>query len=51
MRFRFLAIATAAALTAGLLVSLGFAAPSRFVLAQSAAVPVDTELVLAVDVS
>jgi hypothetical protein len=51
MRFRFLAIATAAVLTAGLLASLGFAAPSRFILAQSTAVPVDTELVLAVDVS
>jgi hypothetical protein len=38
-------------LTAGLLAGLGFAAPSRLILAQSSAVPVDTELVLAVDVS
>jgi hypothetical protein len=49
MRFRFLTIAIAAALTAGL--SFGFAAPSRLFLAQSSAVPVDTELALAVDVS
>ena len=34
-----------------MLASLGFAAPSRFILAQTSAVPVDTELVLAVDVS
>jgi hypothetical protein len=51
MRFRFLALAIAAVFTAGLLASLGFAAPSRLLLAQSSAVPVDTELVLAVDVS
>jgi hypothetical protein len=51
MRFRFLTIAIAAVLTAGLLASLGLAAPSRLILAQSSAVPVDTELVLAVDVS
>jgi hypothetical protein len=51
MRFRFLTIAIAAVLTAGLLAGLGFAAPSRLILAQSSAVPVDTELVLAVDVS
>lgn len=51
MRFRFLTIAVAAVLTAGLLASLGRAAPSRLFLAQSSAVPVDTELVLAVDVS
>jgi Protein of unknown function (DUF1194) len=51
MRFRFLTIAVAAVLTAGLLVGLGLAAPSRLILAQSSAVPVDTELVLAVDVS
>ena len=51
MRFRFLTIAIAAALTAGLLASFGFAAPSRLLLAQVSAVPVDTELVLAVDVS
>lgn len=51
MRFRFLAIAVAAALTAALVVSLGLAAPSRLLPAQSSAIPVDTELVLAVDVS
>src|SRR5262245_5004389 len=51
MRFRFLAIAIAAALTAGLLASFGLAAPSRLMLAQATAIPVDTELVLAVDVS
>jgi hypothetical protein len=51
MRFRFLTIAVAALLSAGLLAGLGLAAPSRLLLAQSSAVPVDTELVLAVDVS
>ena len=52
MRFRFLTtIAIAAALTAGLLASFGLAAPSRLMLAQTSAIPVDTELVLAVDVS
>jgi hypothetical protein len=51
MRFRFLTIAIAATLTAGLLASFGLAAPSRLFPAQSSAVPVDTELVLAVDVS
>src|SRR5687767_8460678 len=53
MRFRFLSIAIAAALTAGLLVTFGLAAPSRVILAQKStnAIPVDTELVLAVDVS
>jgi hypothetical protein len=53
MRFRFLSMAIAAALTAGLLASFSLAAPSRVFLAQksSSAVPVDTELVLAVDVS
>jgi hypothetical protein len=51
MRFRFLIMVTAAVLTAGLLASLGLAAPSRLILAQSSAVAVDTELVLAVDVS
>ena len=51
MRFRFLTVAVAAALTAGLLASFGFAAPSRLKLAQATAIPVDTELVLAVDVS
>jgi hypothetical protein len=51
MRFRFLTFAVAAMLLAGLLAGLGFAAPSRLILAQSSAVPVDTELVLAVDVS
>ena len=51
MRFRFLTIAIAALLTAGLLASLGLAAPSRLMLAQATAIPVDTELVLAVDVS
>jgi Protein of unknown function (DUF1194) len=49
MRFRFLTIAIAAVLTAGL--SFGFAAPSRLFLAQSSPTAVDTELVLAVDVS
>jgi uncharacterized protein DUF1194 len=49
MRFRFLTMAIAAALTAGL--SFGFAAPSRLFLAQSSPAAVDTELVLAVDVS
>ena len=51
MRFRFLTIAVAAVLSAGLLAGFGLAAPSRPLLAQSSAVPVDTELVLAVDVS
>ena len=51
MRFRFLTIAIGAVLSAGLLAGLGLAAPSRFILAQTSAVPVDTELVLAVDVS
>jgi hypothetical protein len=51
MRFRFLTIAIGAVLSAGLLAGLGLAAPSRLLLAQSSAVPVDTELVLAVDVS
>ncbi len=51
MRFRFLASAFAALLAAGLLVSFGLAAPSRQLLAQITTVPVDTELVLAVDVS
>jgi hypothetical protein len=51
MRFRFLAIAIAAVFAAALLASLGFAAPSRLLLAQTSAIPVDTELVLAVDVS
>jgi hypothetical protein len=49
MRFRFLTVAIAAVLTAGL--SFGFAAPSRLFLAQSSPTAVDTELVLAVDVS
>jgi Protein of unknown function (DUF1194) len=49
MRFRFLTIAIAAVLAAGL--SFGFAAPSRLFLAQSSPTAVDTELVLAVDVS
>jgi hypothetical protein len=53
MRFRFLSIAIAAAMTAGLLAGFSLAAPSRVLLAQksSSAIPVDTELVLAVDVS
>jgi hypothetical protein len=51
MRFRFLVLAFAAVSAAGLLASFGFAAPSRLHLAQATAVPVDTELVLAVDVS
>ncbi|MPZ40483.1 MAG: DUF1194 domain-containing protein [Rhizobiales bacterium] len=51
MRFRFLTIAIAAVLAAGLLASLGLAAPPRLLQAQSSAIPVDTELVLAVDVS
>jgi hypothetical protein len=51
MRFRFLTIAVAAVLTAGLLASFSLAAPSRLLLAQVTAIPVDTELVLAVDVS
>lgn len=51
MRFRFLVFAFAAVCAAGLLASLGLAAPSRHLLAQVTAVPVDTELVLAVDVS
>src|SRR5438128_9751747 len=53
MRFRFLSIAIAAVSTAALLVGFSFAAPSRALLAQksSGAVAVDTELVLAVDVS
>jgi Protein of unknown function (DUF1194) len=51
MRFRFLTIAITAVLAAGLLASFGLAAPPRPFLAQSSAVPVDTELVLAVDVS
>jgi hypothetical protein len=51
MRFRFLGIAVAAALAAGLLASFGLAAPSRHLLIQLSTVPVDTELVLAVDVS
>jgi hypothetical protein len=50
MRFRFLSIAIAAGVAA-VLVTLGLAAPSRPLLAQLPAVPVDTELVLAVDVS
>jgi len=51
MRFRFFLVASAAALTAALLATLGLAAPSRFQLVQAPVVPVDTELVLAVDVS
>lgn len=53
MRFRFLSIAVAGALTAGLLASFSLAAAPRLFLAQksSGAVLVDTELVLAVDVS
>ncbi len=51
LRFRFLTIAVAAGFAAALLASLGLAAPPRILLAQSSAIPVDTELVLAVDVS
>ncbi len=51
MRFRFLATAIAALCAAGALASLGLAAPSRQLVAQLSAAPVDTELVLAVDVS
>jgi len=51
MRFPSLAVAIAATFAAGLLASFSFAAPSRLLLAQSSAVAVDTELVLAVDVS
>jgi Protein of unknown function (DUF1194) len=51
MRFRFLVFAFAVVLAAGLLASFGLAAPSRQKLAQITAIPVDTELVLAVDVS
>ena len=50
MRFRFLTIAIAA-VCCGIACGLGLAAPSRLLLAQTSAVPVDTELVLAVDVS
>ncbi|MCC6888261.1 MAG: DUF1194 domain-containing protein [Hyphomicrobiales bacterium] len=50
MRFRFLMVATAT-LSAVALVTFGLASPLRFVPAQSSAVAVDTELVLAVDVS
>ena len=52
MRFRFLSLAVAAVCSAALLASFGLAAPSRqHQFAQTSAVPVDTELVLAVDVS
>ena len=55
MRFRFLTGAIAVAFAAALLViaSFSLAAPSRLLLAQSPsnAIPVDTELVIAVDVS
>jgi hypothetical protein len=49
--FRFLSIVLAAAFAAALLATLSTAAPSRLKLVQSSAIPVDTELVLAVDVS
>ena len=55
MRFRFLTGVIAAALAAALIAiaSLTFAAPNRPLFAQRSpnAIPVDTELVLAVDVS
>src|SRR5512134_3126676 len=51
MRFRFLGVAATAAFAAALLASFSFAAPSSLLLAQSSAIAVDTELVLAVDVS
>ena len=51
MRFRLLSIAIAAAFVVALLATLGLAAPSRFLLVQSSAIAVDTELVIAVDVS
>ncbi len=51
MRFPSLSVAIAATFAAALLASFSFAAPSRLLLAQSSAIAVDTELVLAVDVS
>src|SRR5689334_21023282 len=53
MRFRFLPVLAVAALMAGALTLAGFASPTRLILADRSpnAVPVDTELVLAVDVS
>lgn len=51
MRFRFLSAAFTVASAAGLLATLGLAAPSRLRVVQSPAIAVDTELVLAVDVS
>lgn len=52
MRFRFLSLTLIAAFSAALLASFGLAAPSRQLkVVQSPATPVDTELVLAVDVS
>ncbi len=50
MRSRFLSIAIVTAV-AGLLASFGLAAPQRPALVQGSVTPVDTELVLAVDVS
>jgi hypothetical protein len=51
MRFRFFGLAAAAALAAGLLAKFALAAPSPLTLAQGPVIAVDTELVIAVDVS